>query len=196
MFAVYLELLPSSLNRGTESPFQASDALTILRDMSSALTYLHTEQRLAHNDIKPANITYSRRRGAVLIDFEMAAPAAGDGKWPGGSHCYIPPEFLKSPENRGAPGDMWALGITLLYVLKKIPLPEKTVKVWPIFEVFNRSIKAARRQMVAWINSLAVDREKLDRTDLVQGLVYRMLEPEPASRIRADQVLAALENES
>ncbi|KAK4141207.1 kinase-like domain-containing protein [Dichotomopilus funicola] len=195
MFAVYLELLPSSLNRGTESPFQPSDALTILRDLSSALTYLHTEQHLAHNDIKPANITYSRRRGAVLIDFEMATPATGDGKLPGGSHCYIPPEFLKNPANRGASGDMWALGITLLYVLKKFPLPDKTVKVWPIFEAFDKT-NTARGQMVAWLNSVAVHKERLDRTDLVEGLVYRMLETEPASRIRADQVLAALENET
>ncbi|RYP41521.1 hypothetical protein DL768_010487 [Monosporascus sp. mg162] len=31
------------------------------------------KQKILHNDIKPANILYSRERGAVLIDFGLAS---------------------------------------------------------------------------------------------------------------------------
>ncbi len=44
---------------------QPSDAVIILRDMSSALSYLET-QHIAHN-IKPANITYSPQRVDAVV---------------------------------------------------------------------------------------------------------------------------------
>ncbi|KAL2173947.1 kinase-like domain-containing protein [Thermothelomyces heterothallicus CBS 202.75] len=193
LFAVYLERLPSSLHRGTNSPFQLSDALIILRDISSALSYLDM-QHIAHNDIKPANITYSPQRGAVLIDFEMATSTTGDPS-SGGTPWYLPPEFVKSPKNRGALGDIWALGVTLLYVLGKIGLPEKTVEPWRIYDVADKQ-KEASGKMKAWLQFVAVKRQGLDCKDRVQGLVYRMLEGEPESRVRAKQVSATFEDDS
>ncbi|KAK3897293.1 kinase-like domain-containing protein [Staphylotrichum tortipilum] len=163
--------------------------------MSSALSYLHT-QKVVHNDIKPGNITYSPERGAVLIDFEIATSAT-DGLARGGMPWYLPPEFVNSPKNRGAPGDVWGLGTTLLYVLGKIGLPEKTVGVWLMHEVADRRKKEAREKMFNWLDSVAVKRQELDcNMDRAQGLVYRMLENEPESRIRAEQVSAALNNAS
>lgn len=185
LFAVYLERLPPSLHRGAMSPFQVSDAFIILHDISSALAYLDT-QNIAHNDIKPANITYSRERGAVIIDFEMATSTTGDPS-SGGTPWYLPPEFVLSSRNRGIQGDMWALGVTLLYVLGKIRLPEKTVQPWRIYEVADRT-KEARRKMEDWLHSVAVEGQGLDCTDQVQGLVYEMLEKEPTSRLRPEQV--------
>lgn len=70
VFAVYVEHLPQSLNRGL-SPFMSSDAATILHDTSSALAYLVTQQ-VVHNNIKPENIAYSPERSAILLDFGLA----------------------------------------------------------------------------------------------------------------------------
>ena len=151
LFAVYIERLPLSLDRGLNSPFQPSDVSIILRDISSAFAYLET-QGIAHNDIKPANITYSRQRGAVLIDFEMARFTNGDQS-SGGTPWYLPPEFAISQKNRGAPGDVWALGVTMLYVLRKVGLPERAVGSWRIHAVADKN-REARRQMTAWINSV------------------------------------------
>ncbi|KAL2258532.1 hypothetical protein VTK26DRAFT_8129 [Humicola hyalothermophila] len=190
LFAVYLEHLPSSLNRGTTSPFQLSDAVIILRDISSALSYLNT-QHIAHNDVKPGNITYSAQRGAVLIDFEMATSTTGDPS-SGGTPWYLPPEFIKSPKNRGSLGDIWALGVTLLYVIGKINVPEKTAEPWRIYDVAEEHEEAIRK-MRAWLHFVAVQRQGLDCADRLQGLVHRMLEVEPVSRVRAEQVSAALE---
>jgi serine/threonine protein kinase len=193
LFTVYLERLPSSLHRGTSSPFQPSDALIILRDMSSALAYLDT-QHIAHNDIKPANITYSAQRGAVLIDFDMATSTTADAS-SGGTPWYLPPEFVRSPKNRGTLGDVWALGVTLLYVLGKIGLPERTVEPWQIHEVADKH-KEASGKMQAWLDSVAVKRQGLDCGDRVEGLTHQMLEERPELRVRAAQVSAAFEKES
>ena len=50
--------------------------------------------------------------------------------------------------------------------------------------------------MIAWLGSLAVKKQKLDCVDRVQGLVGRMLENEPKSRVQAEQVSAAFDSDS
>ncbi|CRK14440.1 hypothetical protein BN1723_010338 [Verticillium longisporum] len=69
-----------------------TDATRILRDVASALHYLHS-RRLVHNDIKPANILYSPARGAVLCDFGLSTMAGGPAT-NGGTPFYVPPEFI------------------------------------------------------------------------------------------------------
>lgn len=146
-------------------------------------------QHIIHNDIKPANITYSPERGAVLINFKMATSGTGDLAR-GGTLWYLPPEFVESPGNRSALGDVWGLGVTLLYVLGKICLLEKTVEAWLMHEVVDEK-KEARTKMVAWLDSVAVKRQQLDCADRVQELVHQMLKNEPESRVRAEQISAA-----
>ncbi|KAK4238423.1 kinase-like domain-containing protein [Achaetomium macrosporum] len=163
LLAVYIEHLPPSLHRGLNSPFQTSDTSIILHDTISALAYLET-QGIVHNDIKPANITYSPQRGAVLIDFEMAR----------------------------ALGDVWAFGITMLYVLGKMGLPERAVGSWRIRDVADERSHAYRR-MMTWVDSVTLVRGRLNRADRIEGLVHRMLEWTPESRVRARQASAILE---
>jgi serine/threonine protein kinase len=145
---------------------------------------------LNHNDIKPANITNSPKRGAVLIDFEMAQ-FTHDQTSRGGTPWYMPPEFATSAR-RGAPGDVWALGVTMLYVLGKTGLPERMVAPWQIAEVRDKTGQAYR-QMMAWVDSVAGIRERLDREDAVEGLVCQMLEEAPNSRVRAERASALIE---
>ncbi|KAL6879477.1 kinase-like domain-containing protein [Trichoderma longibrachiatum] len=91
--AIYLECLPSSLRWGPRSPpFRPSDAKIVLCDISSALAYLF-RRGIVHNDIKPPNITYSANRGAVLIDFGMAASIT-DSTPRGGTPHFVPPEYV------------------------------------------------------------------------------------------------------
>lgn len=98
----------------------ASDAERVLRDMADAFQYIHGEG-IVHNDIKPGNILYSKERGAVLIDFGLSSDHRSVHS--GGTPWYIPPEFLETGQ-RGVPGDVFALGVVLLYLFRKIPLPE------------------------------------------------------------------------
>lgn len=78
------------------------------------MIYPHNKD-IIHNDIKPANITYSPLHGPVLIDFGLAT-SANEIMMTGGTPWYVPPDLIVE-QQRGAPGDVWALGITMLYVL-------------------------------------------------------------------------------
>lgn len=94
---------------------------------------------------------------------------------------------------RGAPGDVWALGVTMLYVLGRIHLPERTVQGWRISEARDNKSQAFR-QMLAWLESVTRVRAELDRADRFEGLVHRMLEWAPESRVQAGQASALLES--
>ncbi|GKT61152.1 serine/threonine protein kinase [Colletotrichum tofieldiae] len=190
IFVMLVEHLPPSLHRGLNSPFKPTDAHTILRGTSSALAYL-AGQRIIHNDIKPANIAYSPVRGPVLLDFGLATTANEKGL-PGGTPWYIPPDLVVQ-RTRGTPGDVWALGVTMLYVLGKITLPERTTRGWLIRDVMTRD-EEAREYLMIWLDIVARAREKLGRADRVEDHVFHMLEPGSNSRIKAAKIAAAFED--
>jgi serine/threonine protein kinase len=176
-----------------------ADAIRIIRDITSALHYIHG-RNLLHNDIKPSNILYSPEQGATLCDFGLStytreAPAMG------GTPYYVPPEFI-GRKLRGAPSDVWALGITMLYVLRKIPLPESRggrahpKRLWWLIADLNRgggnrmqqSISAVT-QMQMWLSEIAEARSRLNPREKMEKLVSEMLVPNPRQRISVADVL-------
>jgi len=176
-----------------------ADAIRIIRDITSALHYIHG-RNLLHNDIKPSNILYSPEQGATLCDFGLStytreAPAMG------GTPYYVPPEFI-GRKLRGAPSDVWALGITMLYVLRKIPLPESRggrahpKRLWWLIADLNRgggnrmqqSISAVT-QMQMWLSEIAEARSRLNPREKMEKLVSEMLVPNPRQRISVSDVL-------
>ncbi|PTB49505.1 hypothetical protein M431DRAFT_275360 [Trichoderma harzianum CBS 226.95] len=160
--------------------------------MASALVYL-TKQNIVHHDIKPANIIYSEPRGAVLLDFGMSKEDFHGMVRSGGTPWYLPPEYLHVNKNgqhrliRGFPGDIWALGVTMLYVLGKCR-PEKT-KDWLI----RRAHKDGhdRVLMQSWIKSVAEYRKQLKEVDDGIGrLVSQMLYDNAELRVTAAELHA------
>ncbi|KAL7917687.1 kinase-like domain-containing protein [Trichoderma austrokoningii] len=189
-FAFYLEHLPPSLNAVRESPFHLSDAKTILRDISSALAYL-SKQEIIHYDIKPANIAYSRGRGAVLMDFGMADSVATIKKPHGGTPWFIPPDILKGMI-RGFPGDIWALGITMLLVLGKIALPSSLGQPVYIHKLLDEE-SYSHKQTIAWFAVVErVRRNNLNLKDEVERLVFEMLHEDGLARVGAETIELAL----
>ncbi|KAK3335238.1 kinase-like domain-containing protein [Cercophora scortea] len=181
-----------------------SDALRILRDISSALHYIHN-RGLIHNDIKPANILYSRERGAVLCDLGLSTHAR-DPPSVGGTPWYVPPEFIIMKQ-RGPPSDVWALGVTMLYVLGKIGFPEargnrahpKHIH-WLIAKVHqhprdrNPQPEAAIH-MRQWLSEMNATRSGLNTQDKLERLIHEMLAPNPNQRITMKQILAQMFSE-
>ncbi|CAK7567098.1 MAG: hypothetical protein SEPTF4163_005059 [Sporothrix epigloea] len=189
--------------RGTNSDYftgDRRDALRILRDISGALNYIHG-RNLVHNDVKPANILFSRERGAVLCDFGLSTEAKDSNlSLTGGTPYYVPPEFI-GRKLRGPPSDVWALGITMLYVLRKIPFPDARggrlhakPLYWLIADVNkaptapslgsqNAARPSAAAQMKMWLSEVAEAKEKLNREDKIERLTYEMLSANPMQRI-------------
>ena len=95
-------------------------------DMLRALYYCHRVIKVIHRDIKPDNIMISCYNVAVLIDFGVSAlvdqrddDLLSDKL---GSYLFFAPEMFqdKNAENvkiRGEKTDIWALGVTLFYMI-------------------------------------------------------------------------------
>ncbi|KAK7731108.1 hypothetical protein SLS53_008826 [Cytospora paraplurivora] len=170
---------------------EIGNAYSILANISSALAYLE-KNKLLHNDIKPGNILYSKvdlpatgpysatAAGAVLIDFGLAGPAGTIST--GGTPWYIAPEFFHDVRDSGA--DVFALGVVLLYAMRRIMLPEvwRRYPGWAIGDVRHRTPQAIKA-MMAWNDEIVTQREQLKAAGLhareteLRALVYRMLLP-------------------
>lgn len=187
LFAMYVERLPASLKRGTVCNLGPEDARTIFSNITSALDYLES-QHVIHNDIKPANIAYPTQRGAVLLDFGLAA-RSDESVSSGGTPWYIPPEYA-THNFRRTPGDMWALGATMLYIVRKSKLPERIGPNWYIRDV--RPNVTVRETMMSWVKQVAHLRDGLYRDEKVEAPVYRMLSQERERRIRSVEIVAEL----
>ncbi|KAJ5170295.1 uncharacterized protein N7500_003078 [Penicillium coprophilum] len=166
-----------------------SDAQRILGDMASALDFLHSS-KIVHNDIKPANILYSPARGGVLIDFGRSF-TAGRPTATGGSPWYLAPEFMFNWRTRGPPSDLWALGVVMLWLLGRIPLPEKTTS-WLIADIHTSSIGSrshtnAMERMSRWVNQVKTARSKLnDEEESITWVVKGLLAPKFKERLNAE----------
>ncbi|CEL09531.1 Putative Cell division protein kinase [Aspergillus calidoustus] len=95
----------------------AAQSRSVLRDMFSALRFLH-KLGIIHRDIKPANILFDSRNGpAYLADFGIAWHEGGIEAEPAdkkitdvGTTCYRPPEVLFGFKGYGTALDLWAAG--------------------------------------------------------------------------------------
>lgn len=152
-------------------------------NLAEGMCYLHA-QRIVHRDIKPQNVLL--RAGtfeAVLCDFGISAKAYDRPEdFNGGTPCYVPPEALLAP-TRGFQADVWALGITMLFVFQFIPLPSGK---WWIADI--RSNRKSARCMVTWILRIG---------QVVRGLpqnlspLRKMLAEESTKRITAADLVSA-----
>lgn len=191
MHAIHLELESRSLNLDNhelfQSPIKLSSILKILQNMASALAYLFTKG-IVHNDVKPANISYSLHRGAVLLDFGLACYSSTPTRMIGGSPWYIPPEYLIG-KSRGYAGDMWALGITMLYLLGAISLPDHHTPGWIIANLFKFGDDYKRMEL--WLEKVESKRQELCESDglnKIKVLVAQMLHNKAEERVTAAEL--------
>ncbi|ETS05679.1 kinase-like protein [Trichoderma reesei RUT C-30] len=185
LLALFLEHLPPSLDRGRTIKLDSVSAKAILLNISSALVYLE-EKGIVHHDIKPHNIAHSPARGAVLLDFGQAATAKSYGPH-GGTPAFLPPELFDAGA-RGHSGDVWAFGVTMLYVLGKTSMPSLRLDV-PLRSLYRCN---PLPQVQELMKSVALLREGLSQEDGVERLVSGMLDPNAAARATAKSLVSAL----
>ncbi len=204
LFTLYLERLPPSLEARTkdvcptihtptgvtlldddaDAPFTENECVAILYDACSALAYLK-ERGCFHNNIQPAHISYSPERGAVLLGFNKAT-TADDPRFVRCSTWATPPESLRISLGSAA-GDVWRLGVTMLYVLGKISDREELVLAGPIRNP-EHALDELHEFFKRWPAAVADIRSALDGTRTVECLVHAMLDPNPDTRIEARTV--------
>lgn len=156
----------------------------ILRQMADALSHLHA-RRLVHDDVKPENIMWDRLQSrAVLIDFGAALDY---GKLPqtyfnpSGTPSYAPPEFLQG--RKGPEGDIWALGIVMLFVWGHIELPHGE---WLLPGVWD---EGGDIEMKTWLDVV----DKLGESERKQGAILgNMLKKDPEDRIGSLEIMQRL----
>lgn len=94
------------------------DVYTMASQLLSALVYMHGQEKpLFHRDIKPENIIFDKRRGYVLIDFNIASEA--DNQAFAGTMPYMAPDLINSSRKVmwDASADTFALGVTIYELL-------------------------------------------------------------------------------
>lgn len=183
-----MEELPHSLDKYRKLELSWADAKTILLDIASALAYL-SKRGIVHYDVKPQNIAFSRERGAILFDFDLADysknPKYGA---PGGTSGFLPPETIDEGKSRGYPGDVWALGVTILWIMK---IDTNISPELDDLRGFHQKGIPTYRELTKELESIELQRNLLDRQDKVQALVYKMLEPNAEARVTAAAIHSA-----
>jgi len=98
-------------------------AMKYIKQIASALKYMHEEEHMCHYDVKPANILIDDKGNAILIDFGISKnyDAAGHETTTtpiGLSEGYAPIEqYQQDVEEFSPASDVYALGATLYYLL-------------------------------------------------------------------------------
>ena len=89
--------------------------LRIARQVAEGLEAAHAVG-VVHRDVKPLNVMFDARGDAKLMDFGLAAPAAGKGTGDEGQ-IYGTPRYMAPEQVRGEPvdprTDLYALGVML-----------------------------------------------------------------------------------
>ncbi|KAL7928064.1 kinase-like domain-containing protein [Trichoderma chlorosporum] len=190
LLTLYLEHLPLSLDKNNKLERTWTDAETILFDISSALTYL-SKQKIIHYDVKPANIAFSRKRGAILFDFDFGDYSKPKYGGLGGTFGYLPPETIEPRKTRGLRGDVWALGVTILWIVGRyIPTYYKVDDV----DDFHRPDTNVYKELKTVLRLIDSKRNSLDRKHNVQDVVYKMLEPKSEARVAAAAIHRKLQD--
>lgn len=181
------ETLADRLEREGRLPL--AEALRVARQVADALAAAH-RRGFVHRDVKPQNLLLERGSGRVLVsDFGIARalrplPEDGDTLTLAGSVIgtprYMSPEQALGRSDVGAPSDLYSLGI-ILY--------EMIAGAYP-YDVVEGST-AASIHLTSEVVWLAAREPSIP--GLVDDLVRRMLDKDPAARPTAADLVAALD---
>lgn len=138
---------------------------------------------------------------AVVASRAFARPRVHDAGYyataPAGGSRFASvscPEFAESPATgRGLPGDVWALDVVMLYLRRRLPIPDKGTE-WQICDVASRTSPDAYMglsSMNKWLRKVEAERGGLG-SSLMDGIIRQMTEPKRPARIKIRAVVQAL----
>lgn len=114
---------------GTLTPGNKEDEnliWNIIYDTAKGLEYLHENQRIVHQDIKPDNIMIKSEGDFVIMDFgisvKVGSRMVSDNYKNFGSPAYMAPERYNDSDNIIFANDIWSFGV-MIYELAAGELP-------------------------------------------------------------------------
>ncbi|KAK5635043.1 hypothetical protein RRF57_010755 [Xylaria bambusicola] len=171
-------------------------AWRILGDMASALSFLHT-RKIVHGNVHLTNILFHPVRGAVLTNFNLSFEEE-NGAVGNAAPWYLPPEFIEDAQSRCSTSDMWALGVVMVWVLGKIPMPEST-KHWfaedihPTGPTTLMIHRYAQCRMEDWLATVQAGNDELqEEGGEIANLVDALVQQVPHKRITAATLVERL----
>ncbi|CAE6439316.1 unnamed protein product [Rhizoctonia solani] len=175
----------------SQSKTDYTESVQILRDVASAITYLHEHAggNITHGDIQPTNIFISPTGSAKLANFTCAfqytsSQSTSTRQWSEAVSTPVQPSLYISPESRSPfafptlAGDVWSFGMVILST----------------FSAHFRSIDPEHYTLGLARGVVPLDLEEVTRDCDVRvlPLLRELLVLEPASRPVMSSVLSRL----
>lgn len=175
------------VDHGKFSTLSEEQCRHIWRGSAAGLKWIHGKGIL-YNDMKPGNTMYDpKRQLTVLVDFGIATERIDGHFTGGGTPWYIAPEFLL--RQRHFVGDIWSLAISIMFLLRLFPLPDKTEEPWILSKVFGETVDSEK--MTRWHRKIMTLTAKIPPG---YKLLRRMLDPNPTARIGSEVLVDELSN--
>jgi serine/threonine protein kinase/predicted ATPase len=164
----------------SEHPLPVDTVVSIALDVADAMTRVH-RLGILHRDLKPENVLLTADGSAKLTDFGIAYLTGRNGLTQDGgvlgTVAYLSPEAL-SGEPLDARSDVWAFGVVLFEMLAgRTPFSG---------EMMARIVMSIMTDRVPDLEAL-----RPDAPVALIDLVYRMLEKDPAARLRSVRLAGA-----
>ncbi|KAJ4349871.1 uncharacterized protein N0V89_008490 [Didymosphaeria variabile] len=204
----FLEHDLKTLQEDMPEPFLASEIKTLLKQLTSALSFLHSNHIL-HRDLKTSNILLSNHGHLKIADFGMARyipPPNARLTQLVVTLWYRAPELLLGTDQYSTEIDMWSLGCIFGELLLKEPILQgknevdelsrifalcglPTDRNWPGFWRLPNA-KGLKIPRDSGAKSGGVIRTKFPfLTNVGADLLMSLLSPNPEHRPTADEVL-------
>jgi eukaryotic-like serine/threonine-protein kinase len=166
-------------------PIPLEQLLPLAAHVAAALSYM-ARMGAVHLDVKPDNIVMGVPPRLIDLSIARSLERAASIRSPLGTDAYMPPEQCAPAERPGAVGpasDVWGLGATLHHAVSgSVPFPRRpNARLSPLRAVRFPQLEREAQPLPAGVSPA------------VRELIGRCLEPEPADRITADELLEALE---
>ncbi|XP_078065502.1 MAP kinase-activated protein kinase 2-like [Mustelus asterias] len=170
------ELFNRIQDRGDQA-FTEREASEIMRDIGSAIQYLHS-MNIAHRDVKPENLLYtSKDLNAILklTDFGFAKETTVHNSL--ATPCYTPyyvaPEVL-GPEKYDKSCDIWSLGVIMYILLCGYP---------PFYSNHGLAISPGMKKRIRMGQYEFPNPEWSDVSEEVKDLIRQVLKTDPTERM-------------